>query len=411
MESNSTVQAISKSFKSLTENNNFSNILEFLMQFLIVILLFFVIYFLVNVCNRYIDDKKRIDIGKKNIIYFILVFIFLIFIIILFRSGTLMYDILSPFLFAIILAYVLNPFVTYIQKKGVERIWAVFIIYFIVAGVIFIFSMTLLPVIITEIKNLLEVLPKLANDGYNSMYDKYIKYNKNIENLPFDFNEIKEYLKLDADKSENIIFKVLNSATNTMVSMFSKIVGIILTPILTFYFLKDTAKFKNMLILSIPKHIRKNIIEVAKDIDKVLGGFIRGQLTVAVIVGILTTIVMLLLKVKFAVLIGITSGILNIIPYFGPVAGAIPAIIFASLDGLNKVIWTVIGFVGIQQIESGIISPKIISDKVGVHPTVVILSLIIAGKFFGIFGLLIAVPTAAVIKVLGKHLINYVAKF
>lgn len=411
MESNSTVQAISKSFKSLTENNSFSNILEFLMQFLIVILLFFIIYFLVNICNKYIDEKKRVNIGKKNVVYFILIFMLLLFIIILFRSGTLMYDILSPFLFAIILAYVLNPFVTYIQKKGVERIWAVFIIYFIAAGVIFIFSMTLLPIIITEIKNLLEVLPKLANDGYNNMYDKYIRYNKNIENLPFGFNEIKEYLKFDADKSENIIFKILNSATNTMLSMFSKIVSIILTPILAFYFLKDKAKFKNMLILSIPKHIRKNIIDVAKDIDKVLGGFIRGQLTVASIVGILTTIVMLLLKVKFAVLIGIISGILNIVPYFGPVAGAIPAIIFASLDGFNKVIWTIIAFVVIQQVESGIISPKIISDKVGVHPIVVILSLIIAGKFFGIFGLLIAVPTAAVIKVLGKHLINYVAKF
>lgn len=411
MDNNSTVQAISQSFKSLTENNGITNILDFSMQFLVVVLLLVSIYFIVHIGNQYIDKKRRVNIGKRNIVHFIVIFIIFIFIIVLFKTGNLMHDLLSPFLFAIILAYIFNPFVTYIEERGIERIWAVFIIYFIIGGIIFIFSITLLPMIATEIKSLLETLPKLANDGYNNMYDKYIKYNKNIENLPFGLSEIKDYLKLDTNNSENIILKVLNLATDKLVSMFSKIVNIVLTPILTFYFLKDMSKFKNMLILSIPKNIRKDVINVFKDIDKVLGGFIRGQLIVAGIVGLLTIVSLLFLQVRFAVLIGLVVGILDIIPYFGPVAGAVLAIIFASLDGLNKVIWVIITFVVIQQIESAIISPKIISDKVGVHPVVVILSLLIAGKFFGIFGLLIAVPAAGVIKVLGKHCINYIAKF
>lgn len=411
MEENNTIQVISKSFKNLAENNSFANILQFLMQFLIVLLLFFMIYFLVHIGNQYIAKEKRINIGKKQILYFILSFILLIIVIVLFQAGNLMYEILSPFIFAIILAYTFNPLVSYIETKGVKRIWAVFIVYFAIAALIFIFSTTLLPKMVNEVKKLLESLPQLGNDSYGYIYNKYVKYNKNIENLPPELSGVKDLLKFDGKKLEGIVMKVLSSVTNTMLSIISKLVNIVLTPILAFYFLKDAEKFKNMLILSIPKAVRKETIAVAKDMDQVLGGFIRGQLIVAGIVGILTTIALLFLKVEFAAIVGLVAGIANIIPYFGPIVGIIPGVIFASLGGLNKVIWVIITFTAIQQIESAVISPKIISDKVGVHPVVVILSLIIAGKFFGLIGLLLAVPTAGIIKVLGKHFINYIAKF
>lgn len=411
MESEGTIQVISKSFKNLAENNGFTNILQFFMQLLIVVLLFFIIYFLVHIGNQYIDTKNRINIGKRQIVYFILLLICLVFIIVLFQAGSLMYEMLSPFLFAIILAYTLNPLVSYIEKKGIKRLWSIFIVYFLIAAIIFIFSITLVPKITSETKKLLDTLPQLGNEGYEYIYNKYVKYNNNIENLPEELRGVKDLLKFDVNKLENVIFKTMSSVTNSMLSIVSKIVNLVLTPILAFYFLKDSTKFKNMLILAIPKFSRKGIINVAKDIDEVLGGFIRGQLIVAGIVGILTTISLLILRVEFAVLVGMIAGIFNIIPYFGPIVGIIPAAIFASLGGLNKVIWVIVIFTIIQQIESSVISPKIISDKVGIHPVVVILSLIVGGKFFGLFGLLIAVPIAGIIKVIGKHFINYIAKF
>ncbi len=318
---------------------------------------------------------------------------------------------LSPFLYAIILAYILNPLVSYIEKNGIKRIWAVFIVYFIVVLVIFLLSITLLPKMVNEIKGLLESLPELGNDSFGYIYNKYLKYNDNIENLPKEFQGVKELLKFDGSKIEEIILKILSSVTNSILLMVSKLLNLVLTPILAFYFLKDADKFKRILILSIPKQIRMSTINVAKDIDHVLGGFIRGQIIVAGIIGLLTTLALLILKVEFAVIVGIIAGVSNVIPYFGPIVGMVPAAIFASLGGLNKVIWVIGALLLIQQIESSIISPKIISDKVGVHPTVVILSLIIGGKYFGLFGLLIAVPVAGVIKVIGKHFINYIAKF
>ncbi|HZX21367.1 MAG TPA: AI-2E family transporter, partial [Clostridia bacterium] len=101
----------------------------------------------------------------------------------------------------------------------------------------------------------------------------------------------------------------------------------------------------------------------------------------------------------------------DIIPYFGPIIGIVPAIVFASLGGTKKVLWVILVFVVIQQVMSGIVSPKIIGENVGLHPIIIILSLIVAGKFFGIFGLLVAVPVVGIIRVIGKHLMGHIIGF
>ncbi len=405
------IQVISKNFKNLTENGILTNIIRVFIQFLIVVLLFLIIYFLIHIGNKYIDSNKKINVGKRQIIYFLSLFIFLTFIIVIIQSGSLIYEILSPFIFAIILAYVLNPLVTYIEKKGIKRLWAIFIIYFAIGLTILVFSVTLFPKLISEIKKLLNDLPQIGSSSYNYMYSRYVKYNNNIQSLPSEFNVIKKALQVSVNKIENIITQIISNITSFLLSIFSRIVNIVLIPILAFYFLKDVDKFKNILISIIPKFCRKEVINIAKDIDEVLSGFIRGQLIVAGLVGILTTISLLILRVEFAVIVGMIAGLTDIIPYFGPVVGIVPALIFASLGGINKVLWVIFIFIIIQQIESGIISPRVMGQNIGIHPIVVILSLIIAGKFFGIFGLLIAVPVVGIIKVIGKHFINYIAKF
>ena len=147
------IQVISKNFKNLTENGILTNIIRVFIQFLIVVLLFLIIYFLIHIGNKYIDSNKKINVGKRQIIYFLSLFIFLTFIIVIIQSGSLIYEILSPFIFAIILAYVLNPLVTYIEKKGIKRLWAIFIIYFAIGLTILVFSVTLFPKLISEIKS------------------------------------------------------------------------------------------------------------------------------------------------------------------------------------------------------------------------------------------------------------------
>jgi predicted PurR-regulated permease PerM len=161
---------------------------------------------------------------------------------------------------------------------------------------------------------------------------------------------------------------------------------------------------------SIPKGIRDQVINISRDIDNLLSRFIRGQLIIAMIVGVLSIIALVVLKVQFAFLIGTIAGVTNIIPYFGPIIGAIPAIIVALLDEPMKAIWVIIAFFIIQQTESAILSPKIVGESVGLHPVFVILVLLIGGELFGVIGLIFAIPIAASIKIILNHLVKILIK-
>ncbi|MDI9476631.1 MAG: AI-2E family transporter [Natronincolaceae bacterium] len=411
MEKENAIQAISKNFKNLAERGILTGIIRITTQFLIVVLLFLVIYFLIHIGNRFIGSDKKINVGKRQIVYFLSLFIFLTLIVVIMQSGGLIYEILSPFIFAIILAYLLNPLVTYIETKGIKKLWAIFIVYFAIGLVTLVFSVTLFPRLTLEIKKLLNDLPQIGNNCYNYIYRIYERYNRSVQNLPDEFDGIKKAFQpdiLNVDRVENFIIQGISTVTDFLLSMFSRIVNIILIPILAFYFLKDADKFRNMLVSTIPKPRRREAIDIANDVNGVLSGFIRGQLIVAVLVGILTTISLLILKVEFAVVIGMIAGLTDIIPYFGPIIGIIPAIVFASLGGTKKVLWVILVFVAIQQVMSGIVSPKIVGQNVGLHPIIIILSLIVAGKFFGIFGLLVAVPVVGIIRVIGKHLMGHI---
>lgn len=408
---NNTIEAFSNSIKNINNNGFMSTFFNFITQLALLLLICTLIYYLIQIGNKHIDRDKRVSIGKKQLFFTAIIFSLIIILIILFNLRLLIFNILAPFIFAVVFAYILNPLVTFIHKKGISRLWSVLLVYLGIVLVLFVLSMTIIPKISVEIGRLVEMLPKYSNEAYDYLSDLYLKFNRNVENLPQELNEVKDLLRLNINRIQEIVFGFFTTITDTIISIVSKVVGVVLIPILTFYFLKDKDKFKTSLILIIPKSIRKQTIIIAKDIDDILGRFIRGQLTVALFVGVLTTVSLLILRVEFAMIVGLIAGIANIIPYFGPVIGIVPGVLFAMMDGPIKALWVIITFVIIQQIESAIISPKIVGNSVGIHPVFIILSLIIGGKYYGVLGLLIAVPVAAIIKVLGKHVIKLIAKF
>ncbi|KAB3537335.1 AI-2E family transporter [Alkaliphilus pronyensis] len=404
------LEVLSNSVKSFAEKTYFQNFFNILMQLFLLVLLGFIIYFLVHIGNKYVDSNKRVDIKRRQVIYFTFFIIFLMIFVFVFQIRGFLIEILYPFILGIILAYTLNPFVKYLSIRGIKRVWGVLIIYLSISIIIFLISITMVPRIVSEVKNLLEVLPKYGNETYDYFNDILIHYNRNIANLPPEFDGLKEILDVNINRIQKATFNVLTSITNGLLGMFSRIVGLILIPILGFYFLKDAEDFKKALVLLIPSKSRKAVLVIMKDIDFVLGGFIRGQLIVAALVGLMTTLVLIVMGVEFAVLVGLIAGLANIIPYFGPIIGIVPAVIFALLDNPMKAIWVIVAFTIIQQIESAILSPKIVGKSVGIHPIWVLLALLIGGRLYGLVGLLLAVPTAGVLKVLAKHLINYVIK-
>jgi len=408
---NETIETFSNNIRNLAQaNQNFmADFFDLITQISFVVLICALIYYLVQIGNRYIDRDKRVNIGRKQIFYTITILVSLIIFVFLFNIRLVLYDTLAPFIFAIMFAYVLNPLVQYLNDKGINRLWGVLIVYLGIILVFIILSVTIIPRVREEVIKLVEVLPKYNNETYDYLSNLYVKFNRNVDNLPSGLDDVKELLRGNINRFQEVVFGFFTTITDSIIRFLSKIVGVVLIPILAFYFLKDKDKFKKSIILLLPKSIRKQTITIAKDIDVILGKFIRGQLTVAFFVGALTTISLLILRVEFAIIVGLIAGIANVIPYFGPIIGIVPGVMFALIDGPIKAVWVVVAFIIIQQIESAIISPKIVGESVGIHPVFIILALIIGGKYLGILGLLIAVPVAAIIKVLGKHFVRLIA--
>jgi predicted PurR-regulated permease PerM len=187
------------------------------------------------------------------------------------------------------------------------------------------------------------------------------------------------------------------------------ILNLIIIPVIGFYLLKDFNAIKEEIKNYIPSSYRDSIINRLKEIDYVLSGFIRGQLIVSSILTIIYIIGLSIFNIPIALLIAIIAGIANIVPYFGFIIGITPAILLAILEyhDLEHIIGVIGTFAIAQLLEATIITPKIMREKIGIHPVTVILAILIWGNLFGFWGILIAVPLTSILNIFFKDLLRY----
>ncbi len=380
------------------------------LMLLVFILLVLIIYYLIHIGNRFVESNRRIKISRKKGLPILLIVLFIYIFIQLSKEFTILKDTFFTIIASVVIAYLFNPIINYFEKHNISRTLGVLILYIVILGIIVGISVSIIPRIGEEIGGLLSVTPayiRSFTDFLNSLYDKYYS---EVEYIPSIMKSIEEVVIQNLDRLQNIIVTNISKFIDGVVKAFSKIVSFILIPILTFYFLRDKDYFKNLLYLTIPKSKRQDVKELFVEIDRALSQFIRGRLILAVYVGIATTILLLILDINFAIVIGLITGIADIIPYFGPFLGFLPAVIFASLDSLVKGFWVAVAFVIIQWIENNVLAPKIIGDSTGIHPITVLLSLIIAGGMFGVMGMIFSVPVVAIVKILIGFFIDKIKK-
>lgn len=337
---------------------------------------------------------------NKKWIKWLIYVIGIIIIYLIFTIRVKLLSILNPFILAIVLAYLLNPIVNFVENKGVKRILSVLIVYLLFIAIIVTLGWTIIPSIVDETSKLISDLPEYANQVQDFIKDFR---ESNQTRLP---NSVNQIINDNVDKIETVAINSLKRISSFVIDFFSQFLNLILVPIIAFYFLKDKDKFKRGMISLIPQRWREEILDVSSDIDDAIGNFIRGQIIVALFVGGLSALGLYILKIKYALVIGVIAGLTNVIPYFGPFIGALPALIVALIQSPSKVLWVAGLFTIIQQTEGGIISPNIIGSTVGLHPVAIILSLLVGGSFFGIIGMILAVPVAATIKVIFKHIVK-----
>ncbi len=366
---------------------------------LLLAFLFFLIYYLINIGNKYVNEDKRIKINVRKV-FFVLIFITFIYLIYkILNKYSFLSNLFGMFIFSVIMAYLFNPIVNFFEKRKIRRSLGILIVYAIILGVIVILSLTIIPNITKEAKKLMEILPLYLNRIFDFLNNIYDRYYSSIYSLPPQLQGVEQAVMDSAENIGNILSESIKKITNSMMNILPKITSIILVPIFTFYLILDKDSIKNKIYITVPKDKRQDFSRLSKEIDKALGEFIRGRVIVAIFIGVSTTIALLILKIPFGLVIGLIAGIADIIPYFGPVIGIIPAVIFALLDSPLKALWVIIIFTVIQQIENDLITPKIIGESIGIHPITVIVSLIIGGEIMGIWGMVLAVPAVAVGKI------------
>jgi len=300
-------------------------------------------------------------------------------------------EVLVNFALGAVLAYLLYRPVIAVEKQGVKRVWAILLIYIVAIVIIFLLLTFAVPGIVRELRDIADVLPRYADQAQDVA--------RKIDEIPVP-GQLGEIWDENVNQVKNYIFKGVKNFVDSLFSFFGMIFALIFSPILAFYIINDWEKIKDGFLGSLSPRLKREVTVVFNDIDQVLIEFLKGHLLVAVLVGTLIGTSAGFLGVKFPLLIGLISAVTNLIPFFGPIIGGIPAIAIALSQSIKLAIYMGIAIIIVQQLEGNIITPRIIGDRLGLHPLIIVFSLLAGGELFGIWGMLFAVPAAAVLKVL-----------
>lgn len=344
----------------------------------------------------------------KVLFYIVLALVFAVIIAFLIMFNNKIFAILSPFLIGIVISYAMYPIILRFERKGIKRSIAIILVYIFTALVLYFLGMYVIPHIVNNARELISKLPEITGQ-YQGFFDSCIHKIK-YSNWP---PEVKELIFGQISNGTKIVQVYLSSALNKTISTVASaviiILNIVLSMIIAYYFIKDVELLKRCGLMLIPKRMRNGAITTGREINNIVSHFIQGQLLTALIVGILETIGLYLAGIKYPFILGAIGGVANIIPYFGPILGAIPAVALALIESPYKALLAALVFVVVQQLDNAFISPKIIEGRLGLHPISTILAVLIGGEFFGIIGMLVAVPIMAIIKVIVKRAVDALA--
>jgi predicted PurR-regulated permease PerM len=316
----------------------------------------------------------------------------------------LLSPILSPFLFAAILAYICDPFVDKLEARRVPRSLGTLVAMVLVIGAFVLLLLIVIPLFYREAVMLYDRLPGLFTK-FAERLGPWLQSNFGVE-VKFDVEGIKALLSDNQGAAQGVAGKVLSSLRIGGVALVGFLVNLLLIPVVYFYLLRDWDLIVARIDEMVPRRWHEQVGKLAREVDAVLAEFLRGQLLVMIIMAAYYTIGLWLTGLNFALPVGIITGLLVFVPYVGMLTGLILGTLaalmqFESMSGLVFV-WVVFG-IG-QALEGMLVTPWLVGNRVGLHPVAVIFALLAFGQIFGFFGILLALPASAALLVWLRHL-------
>ncbi|EHQ88043.1 AI-2E family transporter [Desulfosporosinus youngiae] len=306
--------------------------------------------------------------------------------------------ILGPFFLAFVLAYLLNPLVVALERHKIGRKKAIGIVFILIILLCAATTFLIIPIIYNELSKLVVILPQTIQ-SMTDMIDGFRNQFK-ATGLP---SRVALVLDEHLAESEIMIAERLNRFLDNLPKALSSVTLYMLSPVIAIYFLADWKDLGEGFFRIIPQRWRMEWRRLWQDINHIVRQYVRGDLFVALIVGILIGVGVKLVGMDYALLIGLICGVFDLIPYFGPALGAVPAVLLALTHSPVMALKVLLIIFVVQQLEGNVISPKLMGESVGLHPLWVVFALLACGEIAGFWGLFLAVPLAAVIRVILKH--------
>ncbi|MDN7133665.1 AI-2E family transporter [Halomonas sp. MC140] len=326
-----------------------------------------------------------------------------LFLVVIGGSIYLLDSVLMPFIAGMILAYLADPLANRFQRWGMNRPLAVSSVFLVLLIILVVSLLILIPLIVQQLKQLGEAIPSIFNWVENILAPQVQEWTG--YDVTAELTNVRETLADNWRDAGGYLAQALGQIGRSGMAFASWVTYVALIPVVTFYLLLDWNRLLDNIANLIPRQWADDTYRLARRCDEVLSSFLRGQLLVMLCLGIIYAVGLTLMGLNFGLLIGFVSGLVSIVPFLGFIVGLVIALVVALFQYATW--WAVVGVILVfsigQMAESVVLQPKLLGDKIGLHPVAVIFAVLAGGKLFGLTGVLLALPVAAVILVLLKE--------
>lgn len=321
--------------------------------------------------------------------------------------SVLLHTVAAPLLLSGIAYYLLNPLVDRLERRSkIKRVYGIIMLYLVIAGIITLFLLTVIPMLRSQLIGLIDNFPRYSNqiqEEFISLTGSELFF-KIQQNVGTDVSDITSRVTTWVTTFLN---NALNGVGNFVGTLTEIVLAVVTTPFILFYLLRDGKRLPEFILKFIPTSLQPQSRMVMSEMNSQVASYIRGQIIVSCCIGALLYIGYLIIGLEYSLVLAIAAACTAVVPYLGPAIAITPALVVAMVTSPFMLLKMIIVWTAVQLIEGKFISPQIMGKSLKIHPITIIFVIIFAGKMFGIFGIILAVPGYAVLKVVVTHVYQW----
>jgi len=319
----------------------------------------------------------------------------------------LLAPVLTPFLVAALLAYMGNPIVERLERLRLSRTWGVVVVFAALSLLFAVLLLIFIPLLERQIVLLANRFPVYIDWVQAKALPEVGKW-LGVDLVSFDLASLKKLVTGQMESAGGVAASVWAAITRSGATLLGWLAKLLLIPIVTFYLLRDWKRLLERIHLLLPRSLAPVVVRLARQSDEVLGSFFRGQLLVMLALAVIYSTGLWIVGLDLALLIGMVAGLVSFVPYLGFIIGIMMASIAAVMQfhEVLPLLYVAIVFLAGQSMEGMVLTPWLVGEKIGLHPVAVIFAVLAGGQLFGFFGVLLALPVAAVVMVVLRYLLE-----